>query len=122
MIGHFLLVGLGGLFGAIARQRISTLLNKRTISGFPYGTLTVNLLGSLLLGFIVGSGLASTWELIVGTGFMGAFTTFSTFKIENIQMGAHQKWKMLVAYLIISYGGGIALAFLGMIVGIKNAM
>lgn len=120
MLYHFLLVGIGGFFGAISRHKVSSWLNKKGTSAFPYGTITVNLLGSYLLGIIVGTNWDQSWQLFLGTGFMGAFTTFSTFKLENIQMHFAQRWPVLISYITLSYGGGILLAFLGMLVGMKH--
>lgn len=117
MIIHSALVALGGFFGAIARFGVSNWFKKRTSSPLPLGTLFVNLLGAFLLGLIIGKGLSPTWQLLLGTGFMGAFTTFSTFKLENIQLHSGRKWKMLIVYLGITYSLGILLAFLGMKVG-----
>jgi len=116
MIEHpFLLVGIGGFFGAIARFSFSNWMKKSYPSSFPIATLLINLIGAFLLGYIVG--LDKTWQLLLGTGFMGAFTTFSTFKLETIQLYADKKWKILTIYLGISYTFGILLAFLGMKLG-----
>nr|WP_029328942.1 fluoride efflux transporter CrcB [Lentibacillus jeotgali] len=111
---YIFLVGIGGFAGAIARFSISNALNKSEYS-IPIGTLTVNLLGALLLGVITGL-KSEEIALLFGTGFMGAFTTFSTFKFEAIKL--HQKQKKSFAfYIIIPYGSGIVLAFLGYVIG-----
>jgi CrcB protein len=117
MIMNSILVAVGGFFGAIARFGISNWFKKNIPSRFPIATLLINLAGAFLLGIIVSKGLNSSWQLLLGTGFMGAFTTFSTFKLENIQLHADKKWGILVSYLMISYTFGILLAFLGMKVG-----
>ncbi|MFC7392727.1 fluoride efflux transporter CrcB [Scopulibacillus cellulosilyticus] len=109
-------VGVGGFFGAISRYWVSSKFNKKGKSSFPYGTLLVNLIGSFLLGLISASRLASSWQLLLGTGFMGAFTTFSTFKLENIQMHLKRQKGVLITYLAVSYIGGILLAFAGMVI------
>lgn len=113
------LVAVGGFFGAISRFGVSQWVNWRLSPAFPVGTLVVNLLGALLLGVLIGSGIGDSWQKLLGTGFMGAFTTFSTFKLESIQLGTHRRWKSLVIYLAVSYIGGIFLAFLGLMVGMK---
>jgi CrcB protein len=117
MIFHSILVAVGGFFGAIARFGISNWFKKHFPVSFPIATLLINLAGAFLLGIIVGKGLSQSWQLLLGTGFMGAFTTFSTFKLENIQLHADKKWGILAAYLVISYTFGILLAFLGMKLG-----
>ncbi|BCJ85505.1 fluoride efflux transporter CrcB [Effusibacillus dendaii] len=117
MIVNALLVATGGFFGAVARYIASQWFGKRFPSVFPYGTLFVNLLGSFLLGLITGGRWAPAVSLLFGTGFMGAFTTFSTFKWESLQLGEKKQWKALIWYLAISYTAGVILAFLGYAVG-----
>ncbi|WP_110926753.1 fluoride efflux transporter CrcB [Bacillus massiliglaciei] len=112
-----LLVVIGGFFGAISRFGASGWIKRKYPSRFPYATLFVNLTGSFLLGLLLGAHPGSSWELLFGTGFLGAFTTFSTFKLENIQLHAERHWKLLVLYLGISYTFGILLAFLGLKIG-----
>ena len=117
MMFNIALVAVGGFFGAMSRFGLSNLLKGRYPSTFPYATLIINLLGSFLLGFLFGANVDSTWRLLLGTGFMGAFTTFSTFKLENVQLFIQRKWKMNGIYLAISYSCGIFLSFIGMWVG-----
>jgi CrcB protein len=80
------LFALGGFAGAIARYRLSAAVSKRFPSLLPYGTLSINALGSLLLGILAGHGFGESARLLLGTGFMGAFTTFSTFKLESVNL------------------------------------
>lgn len=115
MVIQFLLVGIGGFAGAISRFTISKLLNKEQT--LPIGTITVNLLGSFLLGIIVGSKSNDIIALLFGTGFLGAFTTFSTLKLESVQLYLNKlKWNFLF-YILITYAGGISLACLGYFIG-----
>ncbi|MBA4601101.1 fluoride efflux transporter CrcB [Thermoactinomyces mirandus] len=107
-----LLAGAGGFLGAICRFVISQRLN-RPIPHFPVGTLTVNLAGAFLLGLIAGCPLSGSWVLFLGTGFMGSFTTFSTFKWESVQLSQYKKWQTFLLYLGVSYTAGILLAFAG---------
>ncbi|GIH70987.1 fluoride efflux transporter CrcB [Sphaerimonospora thailandensis] len=85
-----LLVFLGGAVGAPARYLIDRFVQRRHDSVFPWGTLTVNLVGSLILGFLLGarSGLGLPQEVVMlaGTGFCGALTTFSTFGFETVRL------------------------------------
>jgi fluoride exporter len=117
MISNILWVAIGGFFGAISRYSIGLFFKKKYTSAFPFGTLFVNLLGSFLLGLIMGANTDSTIRLLLGTGFMGSFTTFSTFKLENIQLHAKRNMKIAILYLAISYSCGILLAFLGIRLG-----
>lgn len=114
---HFLMVGIGGFFGAICRLWVSQVINIRVVSTFPAATFVINLSGSLFLGIMVGSGIEGSLFMLLGTGFMGAFTTFSTFKLEAIQLHMDKRKKELILYNVLSYGGGILLAFLGIELG-----
>ncbi|WP_101842052.1 fluoride efflux transporter CrcB [Halobacillus sp. Marseille-P3879] len=111
------LVGTGGFIGAIMRFAVSQFINKYSSSEIPVATLIVNLSGSFLLGLLIGMDPAESIRLLVGVGIMGAFTTFSTFKLEAIQLHADRKWKTLLIYNGVSYGGGIILALAGLMMG-----
>jgi fluoride exporter len=117
MIVHGMMVAIGGFFGAMSRFGISRLFKKYYHSDFPYATLFVNLGGSFLLGYVIGSGISEAGILLLGTGFLGSFTTFSTFKLENIHFHADKKWKSLITYLLLTYTIGLLFAFLGMSLG-----
>lgn len=93
-MSQYLLLGfiaIGGAFGACSRYLISELCIILFGRGFPYGTLTVNIIGSLIMGLLM-SGLnqgmieAAPWRPMIGLGFLGALTTFSTFSMDNIVM------------------------------------
>jgi len=103
--------------GAMARYAVSIYATARSKSMYPLGTLFVNLLGSFLLGFIaaVDNGTVS---LLLGTGFMGAFTTFSTFKVEGLRLWMDSRYKVLLVYYGVSYTMGIILAFGGYQIGL----
>ncbi|WP_077624900.1 fluoride efflux transporter CrcB [Sediminibacillus massiliensis] len=115
----FLFVGIGGFAGAISRFAVSRLVNRYRSSQLPVATLIVNLAGSFLLGIVTGAGFDGYSALLVGTGFMGSFTTFSTFKLEGIQLHLGKRKKEFILYNLLSYGGGILLAFLGWWFGTK---
>lgn len=116
-ITYILLVGMGGFFGAIARYVISTYLNGKSTGSLPWGTLTVNIVGSFLLGIMTGAKADVMIFLLFGTGFMGAFTTFSTLKLEMTQMYVKKNKKKLVLYTIATYGIGILFAYIGYVMG-----
>ncbi|MDH4423198.1 MULTISPECIES: fluoride efflux transporter CrcB [Bacillus] len=112
-----LLVATGGFFGAITRFAISNWFKKRNTTSFPIATFLVNITGAFLLGYIIGAGITTDWQLLLGTGFMGAFTTFSTFKLETFQLLNRKKFGILLIYLSATYMIGIIFAFLGMKLG-----
>lgn len=112
---YICVVGIGGFFGAIARYYISEQLNKDVENNIPLGTLTVNMLGSFLLGVLIGFSESEIFLLLIGTGFMGAFTTYSTFNKELLLL--QQKTQKWIIYFSITFGGGILLAFLGYLIG-----
>lgn len=113
----FLLVAAGGFAGAASRYAISAALNGRTASGFPLGTFVINLMGSFLLGCLAGSEAGGTWQLLLGVGFAGAFTTFSTFNFEAMRLFINRKGTVSLYYLLTSYGAGLILALLGIRLG-----
>ncbi|EUJ28199.1 camphor resistance protein CrcB [Listeria floridensis FSL S10-1187] len=114
---NFLIVGFGAAFGGMTRYSLTVFLKKKWKSDFPWPTFLINLSGSFLLGFIVSSGLSSLFVLLLGTGFMGGYTTFSTFKVENIELYRRKEFRKLGSYLLFSYGFGLLAAFLGILLG-----
>lgn len=110
-------VAAGGFFGAICRFILTRSLQKKRV--FPIGTLAVNLAGAFLLGLLVGAHVKGHGYSLLGIGFMGAFTTFSTFNLEAVQLRKNKRFGYYYAYLAISYIVGIGLAYIGMVMG-KN--
>ncbi|MBE4582960.1 fluoride efflux transporter CrcB [Vibrio navarrensis] len=92
-------IALGGAFGACSRYLVSELCVLLLGRGFPYGTLSVNVVGSFVMGLLIAafeSELLATepWRQVIGLGFLGALTTFSTFSMDNVllmQKGAFLK-------------------------------
>lgn len=109
-----LLVMLGGAVGACARYVTDLWVQSRHRSGFPVGTLTVNVVGSLLVGLVAGSPSLPAWALtLVGTGFCGALTTFSTFSLETYVLLASRRWWMALGNVLGSLALGLAAVSLG---------
>jgi len=83
-----LLVALAGASGAVGLYGVHELVQSRTASRFPYGTVVVNVTGSFVLGLVVGlvtyQGLDADVRTVVGTGFIGAYTTFSSFSYDTV--------------------------------------
>ncbi len=115
---HFLLVFLGGGFGSALRYIIGKYLND-VENGIPYGTFTVNVLGSLLIGLILGLAMKSTaitqnQLLLLASGFCGGFTTFSTFAYENHLFLKSGDFTSFAIYTIASFVLGFLAVFFGM--------
>jgi len=110
----YLAIALGGAAGSVARYAVSTLF--RVAPGtFPVGTLLVNLLGSLLIGVCAawaerGAPWVRPWLM---AGFLGGFTTFSAFSLENVRLLRDGHLGTALAYALVSVGAGILLAFAG---------
>ncbi len=118
---NLLAIAVGGMIGALARFATSNILQDWMGPGFAWGTLAVNLAGAFLIG--VGYHLAVdvhvSWPIkfMLITGFLGAFTTFSTFSLEVVEFFRDGKWLTGVTYILVSNIGGIGMAFAGFRLG-----
>ena len=114
MLGNILLVAAGGAVGSVCRY----LLSSVHVASFPWGTLTVNVLGSLLIGLLAGlSGrgiLSPELKLLLVTGFCGGFTTFSTFASESLGMMKAGEVLTAAVYVGVSVTVGILAVWGGM--------
>lgn len=113
-----ILVFIGGGTGSIARYLLGKLINDPS-SGVPYGTFAANILGSLIIGLILGWALKndtlnSNTTLLLATGFCGGFTTFSTFAYENHVLLKSGDFMTFALYAIASFAIGILAVFGGM--------
>ena len=118
MIKQLLLVFVGGGFGSMLRFIIGKYLNN-TENGIPYGTFAANIIGSLLIGVILGMAakndtLTSNQTLLLATGFCGGFTTFSTFAYENHVLLKSGDFTSFAIYTIASFIVGFLAVFFGM--------
>ena len=102
----------GGFLGAAARYAVNVLAARRP-GKLPAGTLLANVSGSFLLGWIAAAGLDRLWMLLLGTGFLGAFTTFSTFASESVNLFRNKERRMGVVYTGLTLLAGIGAAWLG---------
>ncbi|NCI46041.1 fluoride efflux transporter CrcB [Sediminibacterium soli] len=111
---HIWMVGLGGMIGSILRYLTGVAIRH---GAFPYATLMVNLLGSLVIGSVMGYAAKTEgfgdWRLFLATGICGGFTTFSAFAWENWQFLQQQRYQAFVLYT----GGSIVLGLLCVAIG-----
>jgi len=107
---------LGGL-GAVARFSLDRAVSRRVARPFPVGTLVVNLTGALLLGFLAGLALSPHLALLAGTGFVGSYTTFSTWMLETQRLGEERQIVSAFANIVVSVALGLAAAWLGQTLG-----
>ena len=119
-VSHFVAAGIGGAIGAMSRLWVSHSIHNHLSRDFPWGTLAVNSIGSLLIGFLYvliveNQDIDPVWRMILVVGFLGALTTFSTFSLEALQLFQHKEPVRAIIYVIVSFFGCISLAWVGTI-------
>jgi fluoride exporter len=116
------LVGIGGFFGSIARYATARSIDVKLNALFPYGTLTVNIIGSFILGIVIawasrkGAG-SENMRLLLATGFCGGFTTFSAFAFENLTLIEQKMIGSALLYISVSLILGVLAVYAGVVVG-----
>jgi CrcB protein len=119
---RFFWICLGGAVGTGARYLVSGWALVVLGTGFPYGTLAVNVIGSFLLGLIMQIGIATpllspTLRLTLATGVMGGFTTYSTFNYETIRYIQDGSWQLAFGNVAVTLVGCLAAGFAGLALG-----
>ncbi|GEC03977.1 putative fluoride ion transporter CrcB 2 [Streptomyces spinoverrucosus] len=117
---NWLLVVVGGMVGAPLRYLTDRAVQRRHDTVFPWGTFTVNVAGCLVLGLVSGAVLAgaasSQVQLLIGTGFCGALTTYSTFSYETLRLAEDGAKFYAAANVVASVVAGLGAAFVGVTV------
>ncbi|MEI7641300.1 MAG: fluoride efflux transporter CrcB [bacterium] len=119
MVKNILFIALGGSVGAVARYFTSVWFNTafQAKGIFPYGTLAVNLIGCFIMGIVWEAGLVSTMapatRMFIAVGFLGAFTTFSSFAIETNNLFTDGQYKDVLINILLNNVGCLVLVAAG---------
>lgn len=116
----FMLVALAGAAGAVARFLVDRAVTRAVPNGKALGTFAVNISGCLLLGLVLGTlagGGDSQATIVIGTGFLGAYTTFSTWMIQSLRLLQHGAWRAAAFNLLLPAALGPPAALIGLAIG-----
>jgi len=111
-------IAVAGALGALARYGVGGLVHRFAGPGFPSGTLSVNLIGCFLLGLLTELARHAGWvspevRMWVGIGFLGAFTTFSTFGVETFRAAEAGDWHVAAWNIVLNVVGGLVFVLAG---------
>lgn len=120
MLKNIILVAVGGACGSVARYLLSKLVQDNVLSHFPFGTMTVNILGCLIIGMVYGLAdnnisISPGLKLLLTVGFCGGFTTFSTFMNESLSLMRADSALLMALY----FGGSVVLGLLAVFAGLQ---
>ena len=116
---EILIVSIGSFFGGGMRYWVSKMVQSCSLIAFPFGTMTVNVLGCLIIGFLSGLNwngggwMSPSTKLLLTTGFCGGFTTFSTFMNEGASLMKDEHYTYMILYLL----GSLAIVLIAVLVG-----
>ena len=118
MFKTLLLIGTGGFAGSVSRYLLTKFVATKWPMAFPWGTFSVNILGCLLIGIIMGlsfqSAMSTQTRLLLATGFCGGFTTFSTYSLEIFELYQRGEAGISLLYLFASIAAGFLSVWLGL--------
>lgn len=123
MTGQIFAIAIGGASGAVLRFLLSNSIYNWLGRGFPYGTLTVNVIGSLLMGLLTSAlvvekiALSSEYRVALLVGFLGSLTTFSTFSLETVYLIEQGHWTKATANIFISLFSCLLTVWIGLLTG-----
>lgn len=107
----------GGGIGAVCRYALSLVFLERYGAGFPYATMAINLVGSLLIGIVSQLAVTPLTRTFLAVGLIGGFTTFSTFAFESVTLAGERASFLALLYVCISVVGGLLAAAAGIWIG-----
>jgi CrcB protein len=115
-----LAIGAGSFIGGISRYLLSIFIQNRVFTTYPFGTLSVNILGCFLIGIVFGladrGNMSQEWRLFLATGVLGGFTTFSAFSNETIGMMRDGQFWYASSYVLASVVLGLIATFIGILI------
>lgn len=116
------MIALGGSVGAIARYMVGSYIGNRMGSRFPYGTFVINISGSFVVGFVMAilserTHVSRNWLFLVPIGFIGAYTTFSTFEFETMRLMQDGQAFTALMNVALSVVVGFAMVWIGLLAG-----
>jgi CrcB protein len=119
-LSRYLIVAFGGALGAVARYALGGWVQAKWGAAFPYGTFIINISGAFVLGLFatlfVNLAWNDQWRLLIAVGFLGAYTTFSTFQYESLELITQGgRYRAAVLYLVGSLVVGLLTAYLGIV-------
>ncbi|NEM98321.1 fluoride efflux transporter CrcB [Pontibacter burrus] len=113
-----LAIGAGSFIGGVGRYLLSQLIQSKSLTQFPVGTLVVNIVGCFLIGIVFGlfakGTLSDEWRLFLATGVLGGFTTFSAFSGETISLLQGGQYWPAIVYVLASVLLGLLATFIGL--------
>jgi CrcB protein len=121
-VGKYFAVGIGGFAGSIARFWLAAYVGQRMGTRFPYGTFLINVSGSFLIGFVMTilterTHLSPTYRYLIPIGFIGGYTTFSTFEYETLRAIQDGQFTIGLLNVVLSVALGFLMVWTGAMVG-----
>lgn len=114
-----LAIGFGSFLGGISRYLMTLLIQNKLLSAYPFGTLGVNIIGCFLIGIVYGlsarGNINVEWRLFLATGFLGGFTTFSSFSNDTVSLLRDAQYWQAFSYVALSVLVGLAATFGGIL-------
>ncbi len=120
-MSRYIMIALGGALGALARYQVAAVVQARVPVGFPYGTFVVNVTGCFIMGFATALlterlVVHPNWRFLVPIGFVGAYTTFSTFELDTFRAASEGAWWIAAVNMFGSFVVGYVALWAGFVV------